>query len=149
MALMKTCKKCGNSKESGLMHKSRRLCLDCYKVYERDRTRHRRKIDPAKFRDQAIRRYASSVEQHRAYRLQSKFGMSLAEYHSWVATIGNQCEICKRPPKDRALDIDHDHISGQVRGLLCNQCNQGLGLLKDDPELLEKAAQYLRERKKV
>jgi hypothetical protein len=51
-----------------------------------------------------------------------------------------QCVICGSEEK---LVVDHDHISGQVRGLLCNHCNRGLGHFKDDPMLLEFATQYL------
>jgi hypothetical protein len=42
------------------------------------------------------------------------------------------------------LAIDHDHVTGDIRGLLCHACNVALGLLNDDPELLEAAAGYLR-----
>ena len=51
-----------------------------------------------------------------------------------------QCVICGSEEK---LVVDHDHITGQVRGMLCNHCNRGLGHFRDDPMLLEFAAQYL------
>ncbi len=51
-----------------------------------------------------------------------------------------QCVICGAEEK---LVVDHDHKTGQIRGMLCNHCNRGLGHFKDDPMLLEFAAQYL------
>jgi hypothetical protein len=51
-----------------------------------------------------------------------------------------QCVICGVEEK---LVVDHDHKSGKIRGLLCNHCNRGLGHFRDDPTLLEFAAQYL------
>jgi len=51
-----------------------------------------------------------------------------------------QCVICGDNGK---LVVDHDHQTGQVRGMLCNHCNRGLGHFRDDPTLLEFAAQYL------
>lgn len=51
-----------------------------------------------------------------------------------------QCVICGSEEK---LVVDHDHKTGQIRGLLCNHCNRGLGHFRDDPMLLEFAAHYL------
>jgi hypothetical protein len=51
-----------------------------------------------------------------------------------------QCVICGTEEK---LVVDHDHKTGEIRGMLCNHCNRGLGHFKDDPMLLEFAAQYL------
>ena len=50
------------------------------------------------------------------------------------------CEICLIRP---ATDWDHDHASGFIRGRLCNQCNSGMGLMGDSPDLLRRAAAYL------
>ena len=55
------------------------------------------------------------------------------------ATV-NQCVICGSNEK---LVVDHDHQTGKIRGMLCNHCNRGLGHFRDDPMLLEFAAQYL------
>lgn len=52
----------------------------------------------------------------------------------------HECVICGSA---EPLVVDHDHVSGKVRGMLCNHCNRGLGHFRDDPTLLEFAAQYL------
>jgi len=57
-----------------------------------------------------------------------------------------ECVICG---SEEPLVIDHDHQTGKVRGMLCNHCNRGLGHFRDDPELLEFAAQYVRETRDI
>lgn len=52
----------------------------------------------------------------------------------------NECVICGN---EEPLVVDHDHSTGKIRGMLCNHCNRGLGHFRDDPKLLEFAAQYL------
>jgi hypothetical protein len=59
----------------------------------------------------------------------------------WVDLTDRTCEICGRSDK---LRVDHHHGTGKVRGILCNSCNRGLGLLKDSPLFLRKALQYLK-----
>ncbi len=62
------------------------------------------------------------------------------------------CAICKNPEtslgstkiKAKRLAVDHDHITGKIRGLLCQRCNCGLGSFKDNPDLLKGAIEYLR-----
>lgn len=53
-----------------------------------------------------------------------------------------QCQICEEFP-DKPLHIDHDHVTGKVRGVLCRQCNMGIFLLKDSPNILQKAIGYI------
>jgi hypothetical protein len=55
------------------------------------------------------------------------------------------CDICNRVVR---LCRDHDHVTGRSRGLLCGECNMGLGKFRDTPALLEKAAEYLRHHSK-
>ena len=59
--------------------------------------------------------------------------------HEIKATT-HECVICGA---EAPLVVDHDHVTGKVRGMLCNHCNRGLGHFRDDPMLLEFAAQYL------
>lgn len=73
------------------------------------------------------------------------FGISADDFDALLAEQGGGCAICCSVP-DRAasLHLDHDHVSGELRGILCLSCNQGVGKFRDDPELLERAATYVR-----
>lgn len=69
-----------------------------------------------------------------------KYGITLDEYYTLKETA--ECEVCKRPDK---LVIDHDHKTGQVRGLLCQNHNMGIGLFNESIEHMQSAIQYLQK----
>jgi Recombination endonuclease VII len=71
-----------------------------------------------------------------------RYGISLAEYDALLEKQGGACAICRKRPKGR-LCVDHCHVTGMVRGLLCNECNGALGYLKDDQASLVAALAYL------
>jgi hypothetical protein len=82
--------------------------------------------------------------------LRQKYDVSLNEYNDQLAAQGGVCAICRRPEvstdkngKLRKLAVDHDHVTGTPRGLLCSFCNGGLGRFYDNPVLLRAAADYL------
>jgi hypothetical protein len=75
-----------------------------------------------------------------------KEGMIFApgrSYEEMFAEQDGKCAICGCI-SERRLDVDHCHKTGHVRALLCNDCNPGIGRLKDDPDRCEAAARYLR-----
>lgn len=72
-----------------------------------------------------------------------KYGLTREQYNAILHKQGGVCAICKKPPKDRALAVDHCHATNKVRGLLCGSCNNGLGRFKDSVELLNVAITYL------
>lgn len=80
--------------------------------------------------------------QQRAYRFRRRYGITVEKYDALLAEQGGGCAICHEVPK-KVLRVDHDHGTGEVRGLLCHQCNVGLGFFKDDPERLRSAVEYL------
>lgn len=73
--------------------------------------------------------------------------MTYDRYLSMLSEQNNCCAICGIESKNlkRKLDVDHDHITGIARGLLCTPCNSGIGKLKDSVEMLEKAISYLKQ----
>lgn len=88
----------------------------------------------------------------RTSNLRKNFGLEIHEYEQMLKAQGGVCAICEQPEtfihkatgKPARLAVDHCHVKGSVRKLLCKSCNNGLGLFKDNPELLKKAADYLR-----
>jgi hypothetical protein len=70
-----------------------------------------------------------------------RYGITLAQLREMQARQNNACAICQRI--DCELVLDHDHVTGELRGLLCIPCNFILGLLRDDPRIARAAAEYL------
>ncbi len=73
------------------------------------------------------------------------YGLTLEQYNEMLTSQNGVCKICAGPDNGPwgTLAVDHCHITGKVRGLLCAKCNKGLGQFKDDTELLDKAKSYL------
>lgn len=86
-----------------------------------------------------IKVYAAN--QRKVYR----YGITLDQYNELFTKQGGRCAICETHQSELPdpLCIDHDHVTNQIRGLVCRTCNLGLGHFKDDPELLLKAVEYL------
>ena len=72
--------------------------------------------------------------------LRSKYGITVEDYERMHNEQGGVCVICQNADK---LVVDHDHITGKVRGLLCHNCNLGLGHFKDNALVLRMAIGYL------
>lgn len=77
------------------------------------------------------------------YQLQKNYGITKEDYDFKLKSQNSCCSLCKAPMKSRALAVDHCHTTGKVRELLCLFCNQGLGMFKDNPQLLRDAADYV------
>ena len=77
------------------------------------------------------------------YRLQYNFGISLEEYERKLKEQNSKCAICGNSTNN-TLNVDHCHMTNKFRGLLCSNCNTGLGLFKDNIETLQKAIEYLK-----
>lgn len=99
---------------------------------------------------------AENKEKVRAYERKTRYGIPHEEYSNLYRAQGGLCAVCKEPNKQanrngrnsgagsRDLHVDHDHATGRVRGLLCTNCNLGIGHFGDKPELLSLAIEYLK-----
>lgn len=100
----------------------------------------------------AGRTYEQELRIKARNRLANHLGLSHAEVEELQRRAATEaCELCGRyetKSRWKKLFIDHDHQTKKVRGLLCMECNTGLGKFKDSPELLRKAANYLEKRGK-
>lgn len=80
-----------------------------------------------------------AAQERRVY-LKAKYGITPEHYDSLLAKQRGRCAICSA---EATLVVDHDHSNGAIRGLLCHDCNLGLGRFKDDPAVLSHALRYL------
>lgn len=97
----------------------------------------------------ANRKKRYSATTNRKNNMQKNFGKGILDiYQKLFDEQGGVCAICKSPENGRYkhLSVDHCHDTGKIRGLLCNNCNRGIGLLKDSPELLKNAIEYVETR---
>ena len=80
--------------------------------------------------------------------LKKRYGITVEDYDRMIEVQEGVCAICKTNTSggrgiNSRLAVDHNHTTGEIRGLLCSMCNQGLGMFKDNFELLQKAINYL------
>lgn len=126
----KICKNCKDKKELDLFNRFRRgnkeyYTTKCRVCRNKDRTE-KRKQDPLKEKLRKIKQI---------------YKLSGDKYLQMIKNQNDSCKICKKT--NIVLEVDHCHTTLKVRGLLCSQCNVGLGSFFDRPELLREAANYL------
>jgi hypothetical protein len=155
---MLQCKKCFQYKDSTLFYNKKNnkkfnYCIQCHslinkKYYIQNKekicslSKKRLLKDPKK-------KYLISLKSE----LKTNFGLTLEQYFSLLKNQNGLCAICNNPEKlidprtqrIRKICVDHCHKSKKIRGLLCSNCNRGLGLLKDSIKILESAIIYLKK----
>lgn len=94
----------------------------------------------AQYKEYKMANLERDRERERWSHLRRQYGLSREEYEQMSASQFDRCAICDR---ERKLFVDHCHATGNVRGLLCNTCNAGLGLFGDSVKNLKKAAKYV------
>ena len=78
-------------------------------------------------------------------RLKIQYGITLEDYNKMYNKQEGKCAICKIPNEELKKDlfVDHDHVTGKFRGLLCMHCNHGVGKFKDNIEIVRNLLNYL------
>ena len=100
------------------------------------------RANPERYRTK-LQDYAASGKKKTSDRkshLKRKYGLTLQEFDELLASQGGGCAICGNPNAD---NVDHDHVTGRVRGILCFTCNVAIGLIAEDEERLMGALSYL------
>ncbi len=83
---------------------------------------------------------------HRSYTLARKYGISVARFEEMLSEQGGLCAICgTNRPGGNNWHVDHCHVTGAVRGILCVRCNAGLGYFRESVSVLESAIAYLKK----
>lgn len=133
----KLCTKCGESKPRTEFHKKGHgLRSECRSCTSKSKRRWWANLPVAR------RLTLRKAESNR--KTASRYGLTQDEY---TAKLNKPCEICENKLDVRGghgMHLDHDHATDAIRGTLCHKCNKGLGVFQDSPELLERAAAYLR-----
>jgi hypothetical protein len=155
----KTCIKCGDEKtidqfpltsykKQDGTRATRTECKTCFNR-KRDERRKRNGISDTRRKaqsDKSTKYYQTREEKRRDRDLKSKYGIGLNEYNHMLVQQNYGCKICglsHTETRTGVLDVDHCHTTGLVRGLLCTDCNNGLGRFKDNTEILRRAINYL------
>jgi hypothetical protein len=153
---MKKCCRCKEAKPFSEFHKNKAQrdglqaqCKPCLKLYNDDYHRRHpglRKNIGAKFREKNpgyYKRYSNKIRLNR-------YGLTEEEWFYRLFMQDNRCSICNKIFEEESeIRIDHSHQEDFVRGLLCNNCNVGLGFFYDNPDILRSAASYVINTSKV
>lgn len=121
---------------------------DDRKVYEeqrsKDAVRRAKKVEYERQRREKWKADGTYAARRREEGYKSKLrerGIDMEKYQQMVDERCGRCDICGDAMMPAC--VDHDHITGQVRGLLCDNCNVGIGRLKDRHDIVSRAADYL------
>ncbi len=115
---------------------SKKYCDSCLRT---------RRLSVDKVRQKSRRLNAGHKAKYRAWFLKKTYGISIEQYEAMFANQGERCAIClgTEPRTTKSWHVDHDHVTGTVRGILCSPCNLLLGIARDRVVILEGAIRYL------
>lgn len=146
---MKTCIDCKEEKELNEFHKKAQSkdgrqyrCKECNRAKAKNWQAENAERHESywKARDANVEWRVGSQFKKRA----KKYGLTPEQLQEMLDEAAGVCDLCKRPP-NHFLVVDHCHNSLKVRGILCEPCNQALGLLRDDISVIQRAVSYLQK----
>jgi len=89
--------------------------------------------------------YASHWKESKSYSLKRNYGLSVIEFDIMFSNQSGMCAICGTTEwGSHGVCVDHSHITGKVRGLVCLKCNTALGMIGDDPKVAQALVNYLK-----
>jgi len=140
---MKTCRTCKQEKEE----------TDFYKAGRKNGNPNERHSECKECTKARVKAYhANNPDRARDNHLRRNYGISLADFNRMVLAQGNKCACCgtdKPGGKHNQWCVDHNHVTGAVRELLCKDCNIVLGLVEDSPEHLQRLIYYIAKHNEV
>jgi len=152
MSDTKTCTKCKKTKamEDFCTDRSRKSgltswCKACRKISKTKYNRTERGKQTTRAHTKRYYMKNGGTKFRAGLNLKYLYGITPADFDRMYVEQNGRCAICGKHQSDfkRALDVDHDHETKVIRGLLCRNCNLAIGKFKDNPVLLRKAADYL------
>lgn len=102
-----------------------------------------RRANPEKVK-KAWKKWESRNKENRRNKTLRAYGMTEKDYLVMFEHQRGVCKICFKPQTIKRLAVDHCHTTGKVRGLLCDTCNRGIGLFKEDKDIILSAYNYLK-----
>lgn len=144
----KACTSCGEDRLFSEFRKDKsaydgltQKCNPCFSIYQKKWYEKNKETQKANAKEYRKKNPLSHFQSH----IKREYGITLEDYNSMFTAQGGCCAICNVHQKDieKRLSVDHCHNSGTVRGLLCNNCNTSIGLIKEDVGILGAAIEYL------
>lgn len=134
----------GSGDPAPVEHRTCRVCAVTKAITEFHRRDHDRRRSDCRtcVSERNKARYRENPERKRAALRRSVYRLGPGQFEAMLARQDGRCAVCGDRPT-ATLAVDHDHATGEVRGLLCRNCNQGLGHFRDDPQRLARAIDYL------
>ena len=154
--MMKICNKCHQEKDITDFDRHpdckfgvSGVCKKCKNTSRKEQDR----LHPERKKKWRKQSYQKNKDKAKEQYLVYHYGINLKEFEYLLQKQNNLCAICQKSETvkhqsgtPKQLSVDHDHETGKIRGLLCYNCNRGIGHLQDNVEILKSAISYLEER---